>query len=286
MPHAKASVHVEDRGYQFADGVYEVVEVRDGQLVDEHRHSARLKRSLAELRIAMPVSETALGVILREVAAANRVTEGIVYLQVTRGVARRDHGFPTKPIRPSLVVTSHSIDGAARRKRADQGIAVVTVPDNRWERVDIKTVGLLANVLAKQAAREAGAFEAWFVDRDGRITEGSSTNAWIVTDKGVLVTRDATRGILRGTVRGVVMEVAAAAGIAFEQRAFSVSEAHAAREAFVTSAMSAVTPVVSIDGRPVGGGTPGPVARRLQALLQSNAVVAMRRAGPTKAVDG
>src|SRR6266576_1384061 len=167
-----AMVHVEDRGYQFADGVYEVCEVRGGRIVDERRHMARLKRSLDELRIDMPMSQAALAVVLRECIRRNRVRDGILYLQITRGVARRDHGFPPPGTRPSIVVTAHGIDLAANERIAAEGVGVVTVPDNRWQRVDIKSISLLPNVLAKQAAREKGAKEAWFVDRDGHITEG------------------------------------------------------------------------------------------------------------------
>ena len=264
LPYAQAAVHIEDRGYQFADGVYEVCEVRGGRLIDEARHGRRLKRSLGELRIAMPVSPAALGTILREVVALNRVEEGIIYLQITRGVAPRDHGFPVKDVRPSLVVTGHSLEPIPRRKRAEEGIAVITVPENRWERVDIKTVGLLPNVLAKQAARERGAKEAWFVDRDGTVTEGSSTNAWIVTRDGKVVTRSANGGILRGITRTVLLDVLAGQGLKLDERPFTVEEAYAAREAFVTSASQIVMPVVSIDGRPVANGAPGLLATALR----------------------
>jgi D-alanine transaminase len=280
LRHAQAAVHVEDRAYQFADGVYEVCEVRGGRLIDEARHMQRLARSLGELRIGMPLSPTALGAILREVVRLNHVADGLAYLQIGRGVAPRDHAFPAKPVRPSLVVTAHALPPRPRRKRAEEGIAVITVPDNRWERVDIKTVGLLPNVLAKQAARDAGAWEAWFVDREGRVTEGSSTNAWIVTDKGVLVTRHAERGILRGTARGVVLDLSAVARIAVEERAFTVAEAHRAHEAFITSATASVTPVVKIDGRQVGDGKPGKVARGLQDAFYRHAVVAPLRSTP------
>src|SRR5258706_11436912 len=201
LPARAAMVHVEDRGYQFSDGVYEVCEVRGGRLVDERRHMQRLQRSLGELRIAAPMSLRALGVVLRETVRRNRVRDGIVYLQVTRGVARRDHAFPAPDTAPSIVVTARSLDPAANEKIASEGIAVITVPDDRWDRVDIKSVALLSNVLAKQAAQEQGAREAWFVDGEDRVTEGSSTNAWIVTHDGKLVTRPAEHGILRGITR-------------------------------------------------------------------------------------
>ena len=195
MPHHDAAVHVEDRGYQFADGVYEVCEVRGGCIIDVRRHVERLGRSLAELRIVMPMSGAALAVVMCECVRRNRVRDGIVYLQVTRGVARRDHGFPPPGTAPSVVVTARSLDFADNERAAAEGIAVVTVPDNRWERVDIKSISLLPNVLAKQVARERGAKEAWFVDREGRVTEGSSSNAWIVSKDGKVVTRPSDKGI-------------------------------------------------------------------------------------------
>ncbi|OYX10656.1 MAG: D-amino acid aminotransferase [Rhizobiales bacterium 32-66-8] len=267
VPHAFAMVHVEDRGYQFSDGVYEVCEVRGGRLIDERRHMDRLERSLGELRIAMPMTRAALGVVLRETVQRNRVYNGLVYLQVTRGVARRDHAFPKTPVAPALVVTARSSDFSRQDQVAAAGIAVISVPDNRWERVDIKTVGLLPNVLAKQAAKEAGATEAWFVDKTGHVTEGASTNAWIVTEAGALVTRPAESGILRGITRTVLMDVAAEAQLRVEERPFTLSEAFAAREAFISSASNVVLPVVKLNGKPVGGGTVGPVATRLRALF-------------------
>jgi D-alanine transaminase len=264
VPHAEAMVHVEDRGYQFADGVYEVCEVRGGQLIDERRHMQRLVRSLGELRMPLPMPLNALGVVLRETVRRNRVRDGLVYLQVTRGVWPRDFIFPPTDTRPSVVVTARSLNRDRQEATADQGIAVVTVSDNRWDRVDIKSVALLPNVLAKQAARDAGAKEAWFVDRTGMVTEGGSSNAWIVTRDGTLVTRPAEHGILRGITRTVILDIVAAQDLAFEERAFSVEEAYAAREAFVTSASQIVMPVVSIDGRPVGNGAPGLVATALR----------------------
>jgi D-alanine transaminase len=264
LPLAQACVNVEDRGYQFSDGVYEVCEVRGGRLVDERRHIERLQRSLSELRIAMPMQPAALGVVLREVVRRNRVRWGIVYLQVSRGVARRDHAFPPPGTRPSVVVTARNLDFAQAERLAAEGIAVVSVPDNRWARVDIKSVSLLPNVLAKQAARDRGAREAWFVDNEGRVTEGSSSNAWIVTRDGKVVTRHADQAILKGITRTVVLDVLAAHGLTLEERAFTLEEAHAAREAFITSASQIVVPVVRIDGRPVGNGAPGLIATALR----------------------
>jgi D-alanine transaminase len=264
LPMRSASVHIEDRGYQFGDGVYEVCEVREGRLVDERRHLARLTRSLHELRIRAPMPPMALRVVLREVIARNRVRYGIVYLQVTRGVARRDHGFPAADVPPSLVVTARALNARRNEALAAAGIAVISVPDNRWARVDIKTIGLLPNVLARQAAIEQGARDAWFVDKDGAVTEAASANAWIVTPAGVLVTRPADHGILRGITRGVVFDVAKAQGLAVEERAFTLREAQAAREAFVTAATQIVLPVVRIDGQAIGDGKPGPVATALR----------------------
>jgi len=264
VPRSEAGVSIEDRGYQFADGVYEVCEVRGGRLIDEQRHMARLDRSLNELRIARPMSRAALALVLRETVRRNRVREGIVYVQVTRGVAPRDFPFPPNGTQPSLVVTARSTDPARLEKTAAEGIAVVTVPDIRWSRVDIKSVALLPNVLAKQAARDQGAREAWLVDAEGRITEGASSNAWIVSRDGVIITRPLGRDILPGITRSVVLDVIKAQGLKFEERAFTLEEAYGAREAFVTSASQIVQPVVSIDGRPVGNGAPGLLSTALR----------------------
>jgi D-alanine transaminase len=264
LPRAHAKVDVEDRGYQFSDGVYEVCEVRAGRLIDERRHLTRLDRSLSELQIAQPMPRSALAVVLREVVNRNRVHDGIVYIQVSRGVARRDHAFPPPGIAPSIVVTAKSIDIASNEKPAADGIAVVTMPDERWTRVDIKSLSLLPNVLAKQAARAQGAREAWLVDKEGRITEGSSSNAWIINRDGKLLTRHLDRGILAGVTRAVLIESLKSHGVELEERAFTVEEAYAAREAFVTSATQAVMPVVRIDGRPIGNGAPGIVTTALR----------------------
>lgn len=271
VPHAHAMVSIEDRGYQFADGVYEVCEVRGGWLVDERRHMARLDRSLKELRMAHPMAPKALGIVMRETVRRNRVRNGIVYVQVTRGEMRRDFPFPPDGTRPSVVVTARGHDNAKLEKQAADGIAVVTVPDIRWQRVDIKSVALLPNVLAKQAAREQGAREAWLVDDQGRVTEGASSNAWIVTRDGKLVTRPLQTGILPGITRSVVVDLLAREGLDFEERPFTVEEAYAAREAFVTSASQLVMPVVQIDGRPVGNGAPGLVATALRRDYHSQA---------------
>jgi D-alanine transaminase len=264
VPQRDAMVHVEDRGYQFSDGVYEVCEVRGGRLIEERRHLARLSRSLAELRIRAPMSAKALGMVLREVIARNRVGYGIVYLQVTRGIARRDHAFPSANVTPSLVVTARTLNARRNEALAAAGIAVISVPDNRWGRVDIKTIGLLPNVLARQAAIDSGARDAWFVDEGGAVTEGASANAWIVTAGGAVVTRPADNGILRGVTRAVLLNVIKATGLVLEERPFTLQEAYAAREAFISSASQIVVPVVRIDGHAIGGGKPGPVAMALR----------------------
>jgi len=225
---------------------------------------ARLDRSLNELRIGRPMSGAALAIVLRETIRRNRVRDGIVYLQVTRGVARRDFPFPSADTRPSLVVTARNNDLERLEQIAAEGIAVVTVPDIRWQRVDIKSVALLPNVLAKQSARDQGAREAWLTDAQGRITEGASSNAWIVSREGKLITHPLGRDILPGVTRSVVVDVIKAQGLAFEERAFTLEEAYAAREAFITSASQIVLPVVSINGRPVGNGAPGLIATGLR----------------------
>jgi D-alanine transaminase len=261
---AEAAVSIEDRAVQFGDGVYEVCQIAGGALIDEERHLARLRTSLAALRIAAPVAETALRRILREVAARNRVDDGLIYMQVSRGVAHRDHGFPAAAVKPGLIVTAKSIDTAAIEANVARGVAVVTLADERWAHPHVKSLQLLPNVLAKQAAREAGAFEAWLVDADGFVTEGASTNAWIVAEDGVLVTRQADRAILRGVTRMRLIDVVAAAGFAFQERPFAREEAYRAREAFFSSSTVIAMPVVAIDGRAVGDGRPGPLTLTLR----------------------
>lgn len=269
VPHRHAQVHIEDRGFQFADGVYEVVGVSSGNLLDEEPHWDRLDRSLKALSIAWPVARSALRQIVREVLRRNGVRNGIIYLQVNRGVAPRDHVFP-KGVAPSLVVTakrSKPASEAAQRK----GVAVITIPDIRWKRCDIKTVALLPNVLGKQQAAEAGVFEALMVGDDGYVTEGTSTNVWIVTAAGELITRKTDQTILSGVTRNSLAKIAHEAQVKLIERPFTVAEAKAAREAFLTSTTAYVTPVVKIDGNPVGDGVPGPVTRRLQELYRDYA---------------
>ncbi len=262
--HAEAAVHIEDRGYQFADGVYEVCGVRGGRLMDEALHLERLERSLVELRIAMPMSLPALRHVLREVVRRNRISNGMVYFQITRGVAPRDHPFPPKGTPSSIVVTAKRLNEARVARSVEQGVAVVTRPDERWARRDIKSVSLLPNILAKQSAREAGAYEAWLVDGEGFITEGSSTNAWIVDKEGRVITHPADRDILNGVTRRVLFEAARRAGIEIVERKFTVEEARTAREAFLSASSAIIVPVVSVDGTVIGNGAPGSVTMRLR----------------------
>jgi D-alanine transaminase len=266
VPHGEAVVHIEDRGYQLSDAVYEVWALFDGKLADPQGHFARLERSLGELRIAMPMTRAALTLVLKETVRRNRVREGLLYLQVSRGVARRDHAFPNPPVRPAVVMTVSAVNRVASEARAAKGVGVVTTPENRWGRCDIKTVGLLPNALAKQKAREAGAVEAWFVDDLGFVTEGASSNAWIVDGDGRLRTRDTNANILRGVTRNTLLDVIRREGLEVDERPFTPAEALAAREAFITGAGTLVLPVVSVDGKPVGEGRPGPVAARLRRL--------------------
>lgn len=261
------AVHVEDRGYQFADGVYEVIHIEDGRLVDEGPHLDRFDRSLGALAIAAPMARRPLQRILREVARRNGVEHGLVYLQVTRGVARRSHAFPGAA-RPVMVVTARS-EAHPDPARLEEGVAVVTLPDQRWARCDIKSVALLANVLAKQAASAAGAAEAWLVDRDGRITEGGSSNAWIVTADGRLVTRPADNAILDGITRRTLLHLAAGQGLRVDLRAFTPDEARAAREAFFSNSSSWVMPVTRIDDAVIANGRAGSLSRGLNAAYRA-----------------
>lgn len=260
-------VSIEDRGYQFGDGVYEVCEVFRGALIDEDRHLDRLNRSLAELRIGPAVGSAALKVILREVLARNKVANGYLYVQVTRGVARRDHVFPQPAVRPSLVVTARQIDPQKGEAAAAKGVAVATMPDLRWKRVDIKSIALLPNVLARQSAKEKGAYEAWLVDSDGLISEGAASNAWIVDQSGTIITRQLDQSILRGITRTTLVDIISAQGLRLVERKFSLAEALGAREAFITGATTLVMPVVSIDGHKIGSGVPGPMTSKLRHVF-------------------
>ncbi len=276
QPYSQAGVHVEDRGFQFADGVYEVCEVRDGCLVDETRHMKRLMRSMNELQFSVPMSLKALGLIMRETVRRNRIDDGIVYVQITRGVAKRDFIFPPDDVEPSIVCIARSIPRSLGDQKAKEGIAVKTMPDIRWKRPDIKTVSLLPNALARQAAKEAGASEAWLVDSDGFVTEGAASNAWIVDEKGQLITRSADFGILRGITRSVVIDLADRESLTVVERSFTVEEAQKSREAFITSATSVVTPVVRINDKYVGNGKPGAFACKLRSLFHTQSEIAIK----------
>ncbi len=266
-PYFEACVHVEDRGFQFADAIYEVIEVRNGALVDATRHLDRLARSLGELSMPVPMSRGAILHVIRETMRRNRVTEGTVYLQVSRGARPRDFLFAGADMAQTFVCIARPASRAVSDARASSGIAVKTVPDPRWGRCDIKTVMLLPASLAKEAARKDGAKEAWFVTDDGFVTEGASSNAWIITQEMQLVTRPVDTAILRGVTRTTLIDVAAQLQLTLVERPFSVEEAKGAREAFITAATNVVTPVTSIDGVQVADGKPGPISKRLRAAF-------------------
>jgi D-alanine transaminase len=272
-----ALVHAEDRGFQFADGVYEVCEVRGAQLVDERLHIDRLYRSMRELGINPPMNRCALGVVMRETLRRNRVGDGHLYLQITRGAAKRDFAFPPPDTRPTLVCYARGNSLAARERKASRGVGVITMPDIRWGRPDIKSVSLLPNALARQKAEEAGANEAWLVDDNGFVTEGAACNAWIVTANDDIITRPAQSGILRGITRTVLVEGLGTQGLRFVERPFTVEEAYAAKEAFNSSAVGLIMPVISIDGQLVGEGRPGPIAKRLRQLFHGWTEISCRR---------
>ena len=268
VPEAQAHVSVFDRGFLFADGVYEVSSVLDGGLVDNPAHLARLERSLGELGMASPIAPDEIVRAQKELIARNRLAEGVVYLQITRGPADRDFAYPADP-KPTLVMFTQDkplIDNPL----ATHGITVVTVPDLRWKRRDVKTVGLLAASMAKQAAVDAGAGDAWMVE-DGFVTEGSSNNAYIVTEGGTVVTRHLGQEILHGITRAAVLRLSRERQIAVEERPFTVEEAKGAAEAFITSASAFVIPVTAIDGETVGDGKPGPITRRLREIYIESA---------------
>lgn len=265
VPLAAAHVSIQDRGFQFGDAIYEVWAVREGSLYDAEEHLGRLKRSLAELRIDLPMSEASLMAIVREMMRRNRVTNGIVYLQVSRGAANRDHTFPSARVKPTLVLTAKNLDRRAIARRMEEGVKVITAPETRWARRDIKSVNLLPNVLARQAAKEAGAFEAWYVDADGYITEGTSSSAFIVDAEGRIRTRGLSNDILHGVTRAALLKIARERQMAVSETPFTVDEAFAAREAFISAASNPALPVVAIDGRPIGEGRVGDITRALQA---------------------
>jgi D-alanine transaminase len=264
LPHRAASVHIEDRGYQFADGVYEVIKVLGGRACHLERHLDRLERSLAALDIAPPMTRRALESVLFETLRRNRLVDALLYLQITRGAAPRNHLFP-KQARPSLVVTVRRPVFPGERER-EEGVGVVTRPDLRWGRCDIKSISLLPNVMARQSAAAAGCREAWLIDREGMVTEGSASNAYIVDASGRLITHPLNERILGGVTRSVILELARRDGIEVVERPFSLDEAHGAREAALSSTSSWLLPVTAIDARPVSNGMPGHIVRRLMAL--------------------
>jgi D-alanine transaminase len=274
QPYAEACVHAEDRGFQFGDAIYEVCEVKGGRLVDETRHMQRLARSLGELGIAQPMAPGAWSRVMRETIRRNRVRDGLVYLQVSRGARPRDFLFPPDDMKPTVVCLARSVAPARLEAAAAAGIAIKTVPDTRWARCDIKTVMLLPASLAKEAARSEGAKEAWFVDEQGHVTEGASSNAWILDREGRLITRQIDNAILRGVTRTTLIDLLSREKVELVERAFTVEEAQAAREAFITSATNSVMPVVSIDGKPIGNGAPGLLSLKLRAEFHSAAEIA------------
>jgi D-alanine transaminase len=274
VAHGDATVHIEDRGLQLGDGIYEVCSVRDGLLMDEEEHLDRLERSLREIEIAMPMPRGALNLVMRELVRRNSVREGLLYLQVTRGAVRRDHPIPKVSPRPSLMMTARAIPASEFERRRREGVTAISRPDERWARCDIKTVQLLPNCMAKTAARRAGAYEAWLVDDEGFVTEGASTTAWIVDRDGRVRTRALSNAILPGVTRRVILEAAADAQLPVVEERFTLAEINEAREAFISSA-AGVMPVLAIDGASIGEGKPGPVTRRVQELY---ALMSQRRA--------
>ncbi|OFX08023.1 MAG: D-amino acid aminotransferase [Alphaproteobacteria bacterium RIFOXYD12_FULL_60_8] len=264
VSHQEASVHIDDRGYQFADGVYEVVALMDGRPVDAEPHLDRLDRSLREMDIPWPVSRRCLNVIINEVARRNRVRHGMIYIQITRGVAPRDHAYDSRNLVPSLVVTAKSI--GSKEALAKAGVSVISHPDIRWGRCDIKTTSLLPNIMAKQQAKLQGAFEAWLVDAQGYVTEGSAANAWIITKDGEIRTHALGNDVLAGITRQGVLKLCAQEKLKLVEKPFKVEDVLKAEEAFLTSATNLVLPVVRIDGKPIGSGAPGPLTVRLRAI--------------------
>ncbi len=263
VPHSHAQVSMDDRGYQFADGVYEVVTIRQKRMVDELGHLARLDRSLRELEIERPMKERPMRQIMRRLVTLNKVENGILYIQITRGVARRDHAFPADA--NAVLVVSARPTRPHPAAYIEDGVSVISIPDIRWARRDIKSTSLLPNVLGKQQAVEAGAFEAWMVDDAGDVTEGTASNAWIVTKEGHIITRNLGTEILSGITRLAVLKIAQESQIKIVERSFTLEEAKQAAEAFVTSASAFVMPVTQIDGSAIGAGKPGPISQKLRA---------------------
>ena len=261
LRHAEAQVHVEDRGYQFSDGVYEVILIKNGKMIDEEQHLERLKKSLSSLEINPPMKRAPMRHVMKELIKRNKFRNGIIYIQITRGVAAREHSFP-KYSKPALVMTARRI-ATKTSDEIEAGVKVITIDDIRWKRCDIKSTSLLPNVLGKQTARRQGAYEAWMVDASGFVTEGTSTNAWIVTTDGKLITAELGSNILSGITRDTFIKIIHELNYKLEERQFSVEEAKNAREAFFTSSTSFLTPVSEIDGVVIGNGKAGSVSMEL-----------------------
>ena len=261
LRHADAQVHVEDRGYQFSDGVYEVILIKNGKMIDEEQHLERLKKSLSSLEINPPMKRAPMRHVMKELIKRNKFRNGIIYIQITRGVAAREHSFP-KYSKPALVMTARRI-ATKTSDEIEAGVKVITIDDIRWKRCDIKSTSLLPNVLGKQTARRQGAYEAWMVDASGFVTEGTSTNAWIVTSDGKLITAELGSNILSGITRDTFIKIIHELNYKLEERQFSVEEAKNAREAFFTSSTSFLTPVSEIDGVVIGNGRAGSVSMEL-----------------------
>ena len=263
VPHTHACVSIEDRACQFADAAYEVIALMAGQLVDADRHFDRLVRSLTELKIRVPLSQKVFSVILSEIVRRNRLTNGMVYIQVSRGAAPRYHGFPPDSTPPGVIITARHHDFEAAIQKASRGLKGITLPDIRWGRPDIKSVCLLPNVLAKQQALEVGAFEAILVNREGYVTEASASNAWIVDQNGTLHTHPLTNAILGGVTRERLLEIASRTKIPVQEMAFTRDDLYKAQEAFTSGSVSGITPLVEIDNHVVGSGQVGPVTTLL-----------------------
>ncbi len=268
VPHAQAYVHIEDRGYQFADAIYEYIAFYNRRFLDADLHLARLRRSLEELAISFPMSDAALKLVMQELLARNTRAHGGLYMQISRGVARRDHPFPAC-VKPALIMT---ISGPKTPKASEveKGVSVITLPDNRWGRCNIKSVGLLPNVLAKQEASKAKAREAWLIKADGTVTEGAVSNAFIVLEKEGVITHPADAHILSGITRNMVLQLAQENTIAVTERPFTLAEVAQASEAFLTSTSANVLPVVKVENTVIGNGKPGTITQRLLNLYQTH----------------
>ena len=273
QPYNNARLHVEDRATLFADAVYEVIEVKDGKQVDQEAHLKRLERSLKEIRLETDFSLTSIPFIIRESIRRNRVKHGFVYIQISRGCAKRDFIFPEDTTPATLIIYARSKNPLILNKKAETGIKVITHPDLRWKRPDIKTTGLLASVLARQTAYEQGADEAWLYTADEMITEGAASNAWIINNEGELITHPATQAILKGITRDGVMKCAKEQNLTYIERPFSIEEAKQAKEAFITAATNLVMPVIQIDQKLVNDGKSGPITLNLREIFHQFAQI-------------